>query len=1031
MADTQNTVILRVSLDEGKTEEKLKQLVLDLEATRKAQASLTVERKAGTVTDEVFAQQSVKLANQLTLQRAEQRNLTKDLDLYRQAQNGQTESYAATQAALSLAIRQQQQLAGSANNSTEASQALTKQIESYRSTLAATDAQQGAFFRNIGNYPKSDNLDVLVQQLVHLQEVQKTVAAGTAEAAKVQDEIGYKFGQVNTKAAAEGKSLDDLKNKLSTYGEAIRPATAELVKLEKAQEEVAASAGKESERFTVVGFQIGQAKKAIAEVPKELAKVPTEADKASAALDKTSSALKEGVTKGLGLFGAQTDKVTGLLGKFKSGTDLVTSGLSTLKGGGETGALGIRTFGAALASVGIGVILLALSALIGYFTQTNEGSKLLKQGLAGLGAVVTTLSNAVFTAGKYLTKLFTDPKQVAQDFIQFLKDQVVNRVQAFGVLLDGIRNRDFKKITDSVIQFNLGITNGTDKAQAYAAGIGKVVVSAAELEKQQQALKKSRAQLEQDEILEKGRVEELIRLSKDRTLSAADRLNKLREAGKLESELSAKSLKQLTAELDAIKQRNAAKGLTKTSDEIQEERDKQKEYNNTVIERNNTLATIKARQSRFILEEQAQLKAAQKTAAELAKQRAKDAVAAKQTENELALLEVVKGSAAELALKQRSIDLAADFELAGEKKTVEQVKLIRAKAEGDKLDLLRAYQEKEMELAKKHTAAQVAELKREFAESEQNLNDYLAGKRAKLEQDFAQGKISKNTYQQQLNALEKAGLDAALVNAADYGQDKGKLVKAQADLEIKEANRVKDEKKRIKDIEQDIQDKAFEAAATTTDLIIDLFGKESAAGQAALITKKTLALAEIAINTEKLIIANAEAGAKISAEAPPFTVPLGIAYTVASDALAIAAAAASAAKILGFRRGGIAMGPSHEDGGIPLYYRGQPAGIEIEGGEPVLTRNVTQNPLLLSMASMVNQLAGGRALGPAMPAFPRMALGGVTPTLAQQQLRGNIGEGIDYKKLAQQLEKVRIYTRTQDTATALERRAYTQNLSDS
>ena len=32
-----NTVLLRVQLDEGKTEEQLKKLVLDMEATRKAQ----------------------------------------------------------------------------------------------------------------------------------------------------------------------------------------------------------------------------------------------------------------------------------------------------------------------------------------------------------------------------------------------------------------------------------------------------------------------------------------------------------------------------------------------------------------------------------------------------------------------------------------------------------------------------------------------------------------------------------------------------------------------------------------------------------------------------------------------------------------------------------------------------------------------------------------------------------------------------------------------------------------------------------
>ena len=63
-----------------------------------------------------------------------------------------------------------------------------------------------------------------------------------------------------------------------------------------------------------------------------------------------------------------------------------------------------------------------------------------------------------------------------------------------------------------------------------------------------------------------------------------------------------------------------------------------------------------------------------------------------------------------------------------------------------------------------------------------------------------------------------------------------------------------------------------------------------------------------------------------------------------------------------------------------------------------------------------------------MPNFPgaRLALGGVAQPLVQQKLRGDAGQRFDYRRLAQESEKVRIYMRTQDTATALERRAYTQ-----
>lgn len=76
----------------------------------------------------------------------------------------------------------------------------------------------------------------------------------------------------------------------------------------------------------------------------------------------------------------------------------------------------------------------------------------------------------------------------------------------------------------------------------------------------------------------------------------------------------------------------------------------------------------------------------------------------------------------------------------------------------------------------------------------------------------------------------------------------------------------------------------------------------------------------------------------------------------------------------------LAFGPSHADGGIQLYQNGRHAGIEIEGGEAVLTENVAANPLLLSMASAIDQLAGGRVLMPNI-FLPHIALGGVAQPL--------------------------------------------------
>jgi hypothetical protein len=96
----------------------------------------------------------------------------------------------------------------------------------------------------------------------------------------------------------------------------------------------------------------------------------------------------------------------------------------------------------------------------------------------------------------------------------------------------------------------------------------------------------------------------------------------------------------------------------------------------------------------------------------------------------------------------------------------------------------------------------------------------------------------------------------------------------------------------------------------------------------------------------------------------------------------------------------------------------------------VLRRGVSAKPLLLSLASAVNQLAGGMALVLSLPQA-HMALGGVAQPLVLDQLRGNAASPIDYDRLAQSLAKVNIYTKTQKTQASLDRLKYTQALGSS
>jgi len=62
-----------------------------------------------------------------------------------------------------------------------------------------------------------------------------------------------------------------------------------------------------------------------------------------------------------------------------------------------------------------------------------------------------------------------------------------------------------------------------------------------------------------------------------------------------------------------------------------------------------------------------------------------------------------------------------------------------------------------------------------------------------------------------------------------------------------------------------------------------------------------------------------------------------------------------------FAEGNLLEGPSHSEGGIPFTIGGK-SGFEAEGGEVLLTKGVSEDPLLLSIASRINEIGGGKRL---------------------------------------------------------------------
>jgi hypothetical protein len=257
MADQTTESILfeiRINSEQYKTEQKLireslAQVTLDIEKTRASQKKLTDDRKAGTVGDAEYAQKSVKLREELSKQRADMRELEKGLQTSQKAYGsaaGSVDQLKARAAELTIAYNA---MGKQERTATEGGQRLTAELLEVNKALLGGGTAVNDFRRNVGNYPKGESLAPLIQQLVKLEELQKSGVLTAEQAAQAdQDAVGFKQ-RIAQASAQEGKSYEDTTALVKSYSEAIRPATAALVQLEQEQQQVVESGKATGERI--------------------------------------------------------------------------------------------------------------------------------------------------------------------------------------------------------------------------------------------------------------------------------------------------------------------------------------------------------------------------------------------------------------------------------------------------------------------------------------------------------------------------------------------------------------------------------------------------------------------------------------------------------------------------------------------------------------------------------------------------------------------------------------------------------------
>jgi hypothetical protein len=127
----------------------------------------------------------------------------------------------------------------------------------------------------------------------------------------------------------------------------------------------------------------------------------TGVDQATKSVDDLTDSLKDA--------GEQSSQL-GLLDKVTGGA---VSGFKNATAGVKTFIKGLKLTRAAVIATGIGALVVGVTALVGAFTKTRRGARLLKTIMAGLGAVVEQLTARFQAIGGFIVDLFSKGPQAA------------------------------------------------------------------------------------------------------------------------------------------------------------------------------------------------------------------------------------------------------------------------------------------------------------------------------------------------------------------------------------------------------------------------------------------------------------------------------------------------------------------------------------------------------------------------------------------------------------------------------------------
>ena len=258
----------------------------------------------------------------------------------------------------------------------------------------------------------------------------------------------------------------------------------------------------------------------------------------------------------------KTDKSTsGLSSSLDKMTGGAVSGFKAMKAGLVSSIKSFKSLRVAIIGTGIGALIIAILAVKQAFTSSEEGQNKFAKIMAVIGSITGNLSDLLSNLGMRIISVFENPKQSIKDFANLIKDNIINRFQGIlelipmlGKSIKQLFKGDFsgaaETATNAVAKVVLGTDNLTDSIRGASNALKTLGKEVADDAKKSADIADKRAKadvIERNLIVERAKanrnIAELRFKSEQRDkFSAEERVNFLKQASKIDEEITGKEI---------------------------------------------------------------------------------------------------------------------------------------------------------------------------------------------------------------------------------------------------------------------------------------------------------------------------------------------------------------------------------------------------------------------------------------------------------------------------------------------------------